>query len=57
MIQFLHVFKKIGDKILFSDLCYQFPDTGLFVIQGDNATGKTTLFHMMMGCDKPVFRI
>lgn len=52
MIQFLHVFKKIGDKTLFSDLCYQFPDTGLFVIQGDNATGKTTLFHMMTGCDK-----
>ncbi len=52
MIQFLHVFKKIGDKTLFSDLCYQFPDTGLFVIHGDNATGKTTLFHMMMGCDK-----
>ncbi len=43
--------KSFGDKILFSDLSYTFPETGLFLVTGESGVGKTTLLRMIAGLD------
>ena len=44
--------KSYPDKVLFADLCYEFNDKGLYVINGDSGTGKTTLLRIISGIDK-----
>lgn len=43
--------KSFGDKIVFSDFSYEFPDKGLYLIKGDSGAGKTTLLRIISGLD------
>ena len=43
--------KHFEDKCLFTELSFQFPTTGLFLLLGESGTGKTTLLRMIAGLD------
>ncbi len=43
--------KAFGDKLLFEDLSYEFPDSGIFAIVGESGVGKTTLLRMISGLE------
>ncbi len=45
--------KKFGEKQLFSDLSFSLPQGGIVGVIGPNGTGKTTLFRLIMGQEKP----
>ncbi len=45
--------KSFGDKLLFENLDFVLPNTGIVGIIGPNGAGKTTLFRMMMGMETP----
>jgi sulfate-transporting ATPase len=45
--------KSFGDKLLFEDFSFKIPPGSLVGIIGANGTGKTTLFRMMTGQEKP----
>ncbi|MCI1734661.1 MAG: ATP-binding cassette domain-containing protein [Bacilli bacterium] len=47
MIRLLNLSKDFKDKSVLKDLNFVFPDQGLFVINGDNMSGKTTLFYIL----------
>lgn len=53
VIEALHVAKSYGDKVLYSDLCFNLPPAGIVGVIGSNGVGKTTLFRLIMGLDKP----
>ena len=48
-----HVEKAFGDKVLFEDLNFKLPPSGIVGVIGPNGAGKTTLFRLIMGLDKP----
>jgi len=48
-----HVQKAFGDKLLFDDLNFILPRSGIVGIVGANGAGKTTLFRMLVGEEKP----
>ena len=43
--------KHFGEKKLFSELSYTFPEVGLFLLLGESGAGKTTLLRMIAGLD------
>lgn len=43
--------KRYGDRLLFTELSYRFPDRGIVAITGASGTGKTTLLRMIAGLD------
>lgn len=45
--------KGFGDKLLYKDLTFKLPPGGIIGIVGANGTGKTTLFRMIAGEEKP----
>ena len=45
--------KSFGDKVLFEDLSFNIPPGSLVGIIGGNGVGKTTLFRMLTGQEKP----
>src|SRR5690606_22852113 len=45
--------KGFGDKLLFENLDFSLPRSGIVGIIGPNGAGKTTLFRMMMGQEQP----
>lgn len=45
--------KGYGDNILIKDLSFTVPRGGVVGLIGPNGTGKTTLFRMIVGQDKP----
>ena len=53
VIQAEHLQKAFGDKVLFDDLNFNLPRSGIVGIIGPNGAGKTTLFKMIMGTEKP----
>ncbi|MDY6387556.1 MAG: energy-dependent translational throttle protein EttA [Fibrobacter sp.] len=53
VIQAEHLQKAFGDKVLFDDLNFNLPRSGIVGIIGPNGAGKTTLFKMIMGQEKP----
>lgn len=53
VIQAEHLQKAFGEKVLFDDLNFSLPRSGIVGIIGPNGAGKTTLFKMIMGTEKP----
>ena len=53
VIQAEHLQKAFGDKVLFDDLNFNLPRSGIVGIIGPNGAGKTTLFKMITGQEKP----
>ncbi len=53
VIEAENVSKSYGDKLLYENLSFSLPKGGIVGIIGPNGVGKTTLFRMMMGLEKP----
>jgi ATP-binding cassette ChvD family protein len=45
--------KGFGDRVLFEDLSFSLPRNGIVGVLGPNGVGKTTLFKMIVGEEKP----
>jgi ATP-binding cassette ChvD family protein len=45
--------KGFGDRVLIKDLSFSLPPGGIVGIMGPNGVGKTTLFKMIIGDEKP----
>jgi ATP-binding cassette ChvD family protein len=45
--------KGYGDKLLFEDLSFKLPPGGIVGVIGPNGVGKTTLFRLITGQEKP----
>ena len=52
MINVTNLTKIFKNKVIFEDTSFVLPDKGLFILDSDNGTGKTTLFKILCGIDK-----
>lgn len=48
-----HLYKSYGDKIIFSDLSLHIEEKSVTLIRGRSGIGKTTLFRLILGLEKP----
>lgn len=53
VVDFEHLSKGFGDRLLIDDLTFSLPPGGIVGVIGPNGAGKTTLFRMITGQDKP----
>lgn len=53
VIEANNIKKSFGDKLLYEGLSFKLPAGGIVGIIGANGTGKTTLFRMITGEEKP----
>ncbi len=53
VVDFEHLNKGYGDKLLIDDLTFKLPPGGIVGVIGPNGAGKTTLFRMITGQEKP----
>jgi ATP-binding cassette ChvD family protein len=53
VIDFEHLTKGFGEKILIDDLTFKLPPGGIVGVIGPNGAGKTTLFRIITGQEKP----
>ena len=53
VIEFNHLSKAFGDRLLIEDLSFKLPPGGIVGVIGPNGAGKTTLFKMITGQEKP----
>lgn len=53
VVEAKNVFKAFGDKVLFENLNFSLPRGGIVGVIGPNGVGKTTLFKMITGQEKP----
>ncbi|MBI1238448.1 MAG: energy-dependent translational throttle protein EttA [Alphaproteobacteria bacterium] len=53
VVDFEHLKKGFGERLLIDDLTFKLPPGGIVGVIGPNGAGKTTLFRMITGQDKP----
>jgi ATP-binding cassette ChvD family protein len=53
VIEVEHLTKGFGDRVLIDDLSFSLPRNGIVGVIGPNGVGKTTLFSMLIGDEKP----
>jgi ATP-binding cassette ChvD family protein len=53
VIEFDHVTKGFGDRLLIEDVSFRLPPGGIIGVIGPNGAGKTTLFRMITGQEMP----
>ena len=53
VIEFKHVSKGFGDRLLIADLSFTVPPGAIVGVIGPNGAGKSTLFKMIDGKEKP----
>ena len=53
VIEAEHLNKAFGERFLIDDLSFRLPPGGIVGIIGPNGVGKTTLFRMLTGVEKP----
>jgi ATP-binding cassette ChvD family protein len=53
VVDFDHLSKGFGDRLLIDDLTFKLPPGGIVGVIGPNGAGKTTLFRMITGQEKP----
>ena len=53
VVDFDHLTKGFGDRLLIDDLTFRLPPGGIVGVIGPNGAGKTTLFRMITGQEKP----
>ncbi|MCC6867348.1 MAG: energy-dependent translational throttle protein EttA [Burkholderiales bacterium] len=53
VIEFEHVRKAYGDKLLIDDLTFRVPPGAIVGIIGPNGAGKSTIFRMIAGREQP----
>ncbi|MBO0733575.1 MAG: energy-dependent translational throttle protein EttA [Methylocapsa sp.] len=53
VIEFSHLSKGFGDRLLIDGLSFKLPPGGIVGVIGPNGAGKTTLFRMITGEEKP----
>jgi len=53
VIEARHLRKAYGDTVLFDDLSFTLPRSGIVGVIGPNGAGKTTLFRLITGQEQP----